>query len=107
MFGIGMPEMFLLLAVALVVIGPKKLPDLAKSLGRALGEFRKATSDLKESMVEKSDIEGVKNTFEDLKDDINTPLDINAFTDSDKTADNTRKEKTTPTEDTPEPDTHG
>ena len=41
MFGIGMPEMILILAVALIVIGPKKLPDLAKSLGRALGEFKK------------------------------------------------------------------
>jgi sec-independent protein translocase protein TatB len=42
MFGIGMPEMILILAVALIVIGPKKLPDLAKSLGRAFGEFKKA-----------------------------------------------------------------
>jgi sec-independent protein translocase protein TatB len=44
MFGIGMPEMFLILAIALIVIGPKKLPDLAKSLGRAFGEFKKATA---------------------------------------------------------------
>ena len=49
MFGIGMPEMLLILAIALIVIGPKKLPDLAKSLGRAFAEFRRATSELKES----------------------------------------------------------
>ncbi|MFZ5569309.1 MAG: twin-arginine translocase TatA/TatE family subunit [Thermodesulfobacteriota bacterium] len=49
MFGIGMPEMLLILVVALIVIGPKKLPDLAKSLGRAFGEFRRATTELKES----------------------------------------------------------
>ena len=51
MFGIGMPEMLLILAIALIVIGPKKLPDLAKSLGRAMREFKRATSDLKETLA--------------------------------------------------------
>jgi sec-independent protein translocase protein TatB len=50
MFGIGMPEMILIAAIALIVIGPKKLPDLAKSLGRAFGEFRRATSELKSTI---------------------------------------------------------
>ena len=66
MFGIGMPEMILILAVALIVIGPKKLPDLAKSLGKALGEFKKATSDLKESMQIDSELKEVKTAFDDL-----------------------------------------
>ena len=48
MFGIGMPEMILILANALIVIGPKKLPDLAKSLGRAMNEFKKATREIKD-----------------------------------------------------------
>ena len=69
MFGIGMPEMILILAVALIVIGPKKLPDLAKSLGRALGEFKKATSDLKESMQIDTELKGVKTAFDDLSKD--------------------------------------
>ena len=70
MFGIGMPEMILILAVALIVIGPKKLPDLAKSLGRAMGEFKKATSDLKESMEADTGLSEVKETLDDINSDI-------------------------------------
>jgi sec-independent protein translocase protein TatB len=66
MFGIGMPEMILILAVALIVIGPKKLPDLARSLGKAMGEFKKATSDLKESMQIDTELKEVKSAFNDI-----------------------------------------
>ena len=69
MFGIGMPEMILILAVALIVIGPKKLPDLAKSLGKAMGEFKKATSDLKESMQIDTELKDVKTAFNDINSD--------------------------------------
>jgi TatA/E family protein of Tat protein translocase len=48
MFGIGMPELVLILGLALIVLGPKKLPELAKALGKGLAEFRRATDDLKE-----------------------------------------------------------
>ncbi len=65
MFGIGMPEMLLILAIALIVIGPKKLPDLAKSLGRAFGEFRRATTELKESFDIDSGVRNIKNSFQD------------------------------------------
>lgn len=70
MFGIGMPEMLLILAIALIVIGPKKLPDLAKSLGRALGEFKKATGDLKESLEIDTDMKDVKKAFDEMNQDI-------------------------------------
>lgn len=50
MFGMGMPEILLILAIALMVIGPKKLPEIAKALGRAMGEFKRATNELKESI---------------------------------------------------------
>ena len=50
MFGIGGWEMVLIMVVALLVFGPKRLPELARSLGRGLAEFRRASSDLRRSM---------------------------------------------------------
>ncbi len=75
MFGIGMPEMLLICAIALIVIGPKKLPDLAKSLGRAFGEFKRATSDLKESLEIDTDLSDVSKPFDEITDDIKDSLD--------------------------------
>jgi Tat protein translocase TatB subunit len=50
MFGIGMPELLLILALALIVLGPKKLPELARALGKGMAEFRRATDDLKDEL---------------------------------------------------------
>jgi Tat protein translocase TatB subunit len=52
MFGIGMPELLVIAALALILIGPKKLPEIAKSIGKTLGELRKATDDVKESLLD-------------------------------------------------------
>lgn len=51
MFGLGIQELLMILVVALVIIGPKKLPDLARALGRAMREFRSATDDIKQSFT--------------------------------------------------------
>jgi Tat protein translocase TatB subunit len=74
MFGIGMPELILIAVVALIVLGPKKLPDLAKSMGRAVREFRKATSELKETLQVDSEFSEVKKAFNDFHSDVNKTL---------------------------------
>ena len=75
MFGIGMPELLLILAVALIVIGPKKLPDLAKSLGRAMGEFKRATNDLKQSIEQETGLDEVRQSMKDVKQDLRRSFD--------------------------------
>ena len=77
MFGIGMPEMLVILALALIIIGPKKLPDLAKSLGRAMREFKKATSEFKETIQLESELSDVKETFNDISDEVKDAVDLN------------------------------
>jgi Tat protein translocase TatB subunit len=78
MFGIGLPELIVILAIALIVVGPKKLPDLAKALGRGIAEFRRATTDLKESLEANSAISEVKQTITEAKAtlaDVKLPAD--------------------------------
>lgn len=68
MFGIGLPELLIILAIALIVIGPKKLPDMAKSLGRALNEFKKATREFKDSLDIDEDVDSIQKPFSEFKD---------------------------------------
>lgn len=56
-FNIGFPELIVILAVALIVFGPRKLPEVGRSIGRAMGEFRRASHDLKTSLEEDIDSE--------------------------------------------------
>lgn len=68
MFGIGMQELILVLVVALIILGPKKLPDVAKSLGKALNEFKRATSDIKESLEVNHNPDTVNKSHDALND---------------------------------------
>jgi sec-independent protein translocase protein TatA len=55
---IGMPELILIFIVALIVFGPKKLPEIGKSLGKGLAEFKKASDDFKQSI--QKEVDGLK-----------------------------------------------
>jgi TatA/E family protein of Tat protein translocase len=66
MFNIGLPELLIIVAIALIVFGPNKLPELAKAFGRAMREFKKATEEVKESFeAETKDLEELKHTLTD------------------------------------------
>jgi len=66
MFNIGIPELLIIVAIALIVFGPNKLPELAKAFGRAMREFKKATEEVKESFeAETKDLEEFKHTLTD------------------------------------------
>jgi Tat protein translocase TatB subunit len=52
MFGIGMTELLVILVIGLLVLGPKRLPELARSLGRGLAEFRRASLDLRKEFMD-------------------------------------------------------
>ncbi len=70
MLGIGFPEMLLIMAIALLVFGPKKLPEIGKTLGRAIREFRRTSDELKERFEEEVRTEEFKSVKDELKKDI-------------------------------------
>ncbi|NIM90404.1 MAG: TatA/E family twin arginine-targeting protein translocase [Candidatus Aminicenantes bacterium] len=74
MFGnIGFPEILVILAIALLIFGPKKLPEIGKSIGRALREFRKTSDDIKEKIEEEIQAE----EFRDIKEEIEKDIEDN------------------------------
>ena len=63
MFGsIGMPELIIILVIALIIFGPRKLPELGKSLGRSLNEFKRASTDLQNTLEQEIRLEEEKET---------------------------------------------
>jgi TatA/E family protein of Tat protein translocase len=60
--GLGMPEVVLILVIALIVFGPRKLPELGKSLGQAMSQFRKASDDFKRTWEQEVETEKYRKT---------------------------------------------
>ena len=68
MFGsLGVSELLLIFAVILIVFGPRRLPEIGKTLGKALGEFRKATDDLKNTIEREVRLEELKTIAPDIR----------------------------------------
>lgn len=72
MFGIGLPEMIVILAVALIVVGPDKLPDMARSLAKGVFELKKTLNQVKASLADEENLLGsvqsdLRKTADDLK----------------------------------------
>ena len=65
---IGFPELLIILAIALIIFGPKKLPEVGRSLGRALKEFRKTSDEIRERIEEEIEMDDVKEIKRDLED---------------------------------------
>ena len=90
MFGIGLPEMILIMALALIVVGPDKLPDLARSLAKGLMELKKTAEGLKDSLTEEGNpLDEIRPDLEEAAKSLkNNLLDVPSSFENDTRHDN-------------------
>ncbi len=70
MFNIGMPELILIFLIALIVVGPSKLPDLARALGKGIAEFKRAANEIKENLDLDDTLGDIKKEVKEVHDAI-------------------------------------
>jgi Tat protein translocase TatB subunit len=87
MFGIGMTELLVIMVIALIVIGPSKLPDLAKALGKGLAEFKKASQEIKASLNLDEEIRAIKKETTETLNNFKESIDKAATDITDDAAD--------------------
>ncbi len=76
MFGsLGVPELLLIFVVILIVFGPRRIPEIGRTLGKALGEFRKATDDLKTTIEREVRLEELKKIAPPTLESFTTPFE--------------------------------
>jgi len=72
---LGMPELILIFVVALLLFGPRKMPDIGRSIGRALGEFRRASNEFKRTIEDEVAADDIREVGKDLKEITNVVKD--------------------------------
>ena len=77
MFGpLGMPEIIMIFIVGLLLFGPRKMPELGRSIGRALGEFRRASNEFKRTVEDEVAAEDIRAVEKDLREIKNAGADV-------------------------------
>lgn len=74
MGNLGFGELLMIFAVALVIFGPRKLPEIGRTIGKALGEFRRATNELKNTLEEEVRVEEVRNTLASARESVTSAV---------------------------------
>ncbi len=75
MFGVGMSELLMILVVALIVLGPQKLPEIAKALGKGFAEFRRASQGLRDALDTQAEKSGFTGAFREVRDAVTGAAD--------------------------------